>query len=381
MVKQDHINTIKQLTKIKTNKLLTEDELNNILVAGSNICGQLGINTNGKFITTLTPLTFFKDKNIKIKKIFVSIQALSTFFLTTDNKIYGCGANTDDDLGLENKTESENFNPRSYLRQQHQPILISSLKDAIDIRSSAYYSIALCSSDNTTLTTIINHWCRLYSISDDITSLLIMFSKYSKVYSTVYNGRHGHGDKYKPQQDHLKYFGWREIEALSDKNIIKITAGYRHSLFLGADSVLYSCGYNGKGECGLGKDIESINIPTPIQYFIANGIKVVDISAGCHHSLVLDNQCRIYSFGYNYFGQCGDGETKSVFTPKMIKTLKDFKVLEIKCGSLTSYCKTECRKNFLWGSNGNNNCMEFEENINYVSVPKQIDNIVKKKMW
>ena len=102
--------------------------------------------------------------------------------MTTDNKIYGCGANTDDDLGLENKTEPENFDTQSHLKNQHQPVLISSLQNVIEIRPSTYWSLALCSSDNTKLTTIINHW--------------------------------------------------------SDKHIIKITAGYGHSLFLGSDGIV-----------------------------------------------------------------------------------------------------------------------------------------------
>ena len=111
-----HKDKIKQLTQIKTNKLITkiyptysntiytDDEFNNILVAGNNKFGQLEINTDGENITTLTPLTFFNDRNIKLKQIFVSITGLQTFFLTTDNKIYGCGANELDGLGLENKT-------------------------------------------------------------------------------------------------------------------------------------------------------------------------------------------------------------------------------------------------------------------------------------
>ena len=300
------------------------------------------------------------------------------FFMTTDNKIYGYGDNSDDNLGLENKTEPENFDTRSYLNNQHQPVLISSLNDVIEIRSSIFYSIALCLSDNTKLITIIIHWSRLYLIPDDIISLLIMYCKYSKVYSTVYNRSHGHGDKYKPEKDHLLYFGWREIETLSDKNIIKIIAGQIHSLFLGADGVVYSCGNNTNGECGLGKDIKRINIPTPIEYFIKNGIRIVDIFAGSFHNLVLDNKGRIYSFGYNRDGQCGNGNTKSVLTPQMIEYLKEYVVVEIKCGYNMSYCKTECGKNYLWGSNDYKECLDFSTQ-NEVTLPNQIDEIVKEE--
>ena len=387
---------IKQLTELKTNNLITkihpsyrytiytDDEFNNILVAGRNKYGQLGLNTNGEPITTLTPLTFFKDKNIKIKKICVSINASTTFFMTTNNEIYGCGENNFDKLGLENKTVPrpkcpENFESQNYLNDQHQPILISTLKDVIELRTSAYWSLALCSSNNVKLTTIINYWCRLYSIPDDITSLLLMYSKCSKVYSTIFNRRHGHGE-FKPEQAEFLHFGWREIETLSDKNIIKIAAGYEHSLFLGADGVVYSCGWNADGLCGLDEDIWwHVKIPTPIVYFIKNGIRIVDISIGCLHSLVLDDQGRIYSFGHNNYRQCGVGDTRTVPVPKMIKSLKDFKVVEIKCGGNMSYCKTECGKNFLWGSNNSNECMEFGENNYYVSLPKQIDNIITKK--
>ena len=70
-----HKNSIQRLTHIKTKRLITkiypsksytiytDNEFNNILVAGHNAHGQLGINTNSKSITTLTPLTFFNDDN------------------------------------------------------------------------------------------------------------------------------------------------------------------------------------------------------------------------------------------------------------------------------------------------------------------------------
>ena len=67
-----HTNTINQLAEPKTNKLITkiypssmytiyrDDEFSNILVAGDNRYGQLGINTNREDTSTLTPLIFFK---------------------------------------------------------------------------------------------------------------------------------------------------------------------------------------------------------------------------------------------------------------------------------------------------------------------------------
>ena len=74
-------------------------------------------------------------------------------------------------------------------------------------------------------------------------------------------------------------------------------------------------------------------------------------------------------------GQCGV-HTSNVWTPQMIEYLKEYVVVEIKSGYHMSYCKTECGKNFLWGSNINNECMDFS-NVSGVIVPNQIDDIVK----
>ena len=92
--------------------------------------------------------------------------------------------------------------------------------------------------------------------------------------------------------------------------------------------------------------------------------------------MVLDNKGRIYSFGFNTHGQCGNGYGKKVWIPKMIDYLKEYVVVEIKCGYHMSYCKTECGKNFLWGANNNNQCIDFS-NTSTVFIPNQIDEIVR----
>ena len=138
------------------------------------------------------------------------------------------------------------------MKNQHRPVLISSLKDVIEKRSTVNYSIAVCSSDNTgtKLITIINHWSRLYSIPDDIESLLVKYSKINEGYFRPYimvdmvmviN----------INQKIIVYYilvGELEIETLSDENIVKISAGHLHSLFLAANGVVYSCGNNFDGE-------------------------------------------------------------------------------------------------------------------------------------
>ena len=111
---------------------------------------------------------------------------------------------------------------------------------------------------------IIQNWCRLYSAPDDITSLLIMFSKFSRIYSTAYSG-HGHGNEYEKRQ----CFGWKEITKLSNKNIKKINVGMCYSLYLGADGAVYKCESNFK---------DADNVITEIECFKNENIEIIDIA-------------------------------------------------------------------------------------------------------
>ena len=45
-------------------------------------------------------------------------------------------------------------------------------------------SLALCSTDNEQLILIITNWCRYYHVAEDIMQLLMLFCKYTSVYST-----------------------------------------------------------------------------------------------------------------------------------------------------------------------------------------------------
>ena len=386
-----HRNPITKLTEIKSGitnihssnryTIYSDDDYKNIWSAGSNHHGQCGKKGDSKFLD-LEKIIFFEKNQINIKKICVSSVGCSTFFITKDNKLYGCGFNANDELGLEEaivpgiinniESDSEKWGGEN----QFEPVLISHLSDVIDVKTTLYFSIALYKSDADRINIIIHNWCRLFMIPDDIKSLLIIFTKCSKVYSTIY-AAHGHGDKYKKH----KYLGWKEIESLSDKNIIKISVGETNSVYLGSDGVVYSCGDNYGGECGLGPDIERTNVPTEIEYFRENGIEIVDIETGWWHSLALDTNGKVYEWG-------GVGHSNSITVPVLVEDLKEYKVDLIRCGSRTSYCKTVCDKHFIWGRNDHNECLTFDGKYDDDAhelvyddqyLPHRIDLIIKKK--
>lgn len=85
--------------------------------------------------------------------------------------------------------------------------------------------------------------------------------------------------------------------------IIDIKHGSKHTLFLTKLGSVYAFGSNQDGQCGLGKQIGNVSIPTLIP--IANDIKIIKIACGELHSLLIDHKKRLLVFGYNYCGQLG----------------------------------------------------------------------------
>jgi alpha-tubulin suppressor-like RCC1 family protein len=84
------------------------------------------------------------------------------------------------------------------------------------------------------------------------------------------------------------------IRALEKKFIKKIDCGDFHSLALDNNGEIYSWGSGKYGECGNGK-FADVEVPTKIKYF--EGKKFVNIVAGNHHSLALTSQNELYGWG------------------------------------------------------------------------------------
>lgn len=95
-------------------------------------------------------------------------------------------------------------------------------------------------------------------------------------------------------------------------NIIKITGGAYHTLYINSLGHLYALGCNNCGQLGLGDTNPHINGPERIEWAIAGDGKtripmpqVVDIAAGESHSIAVSADGRVFSWGANLEGQLG----------------------------------------------------------------------------
>jgi alpha-tubulin suppressor-like RCC1 family protein len=98
---------------------------------------------------------------------------------------------------------------------------------------------------------------------------------------------------------------------LGASNIVAIAAGSNHSLALKSDGTLLSWGNDSYGQLGdgtIGRNtrigLDTIN-PTPSAVLGASNI--VAIAASGFHSLALKSDGTMLSWGYDFFGQLGDG--------------------------------------------------------------------------
>jgi hypothetical protein len=59
------------------------------------------------------------------------------------------------------------------------------------------------------------------------------------------------------------------------------------------------CGTGDAGQLGLGEDIVERKLPAPVKTLISQGVKIVDIAAGGMHTVALDDEGQLWSWGCN----------------------------------------------------------------------------------
>jgi alpha-tubulin suppressor-like RCC1 family protein len=93
-----------------------------------------------------------------------------------------------------------------------------------------------------------------------------------------------------------------------------IAAGNNHSLGLKADGSLWAWGYSAYGEIGNGK----VNTTVPLPINIGSGFVKIAASQGGNNSAAIKADGSLWIWGFNHFGQNGDGSTTDSLVPKRI---------------------------------------------------------------
>jgi alpha-tubulin suppressor-like RCC1 family protein len=80
-----------------------------------------------------------------------------------------------------------------------------------------------------------------------------------------------------------------------------------------------------------------------------------NICAGCYHILALKNDGSLWAWGYNNFGQLGDGTTMSRSVPTIIGTDRDWRTTAV--AMFASFALKTNGTLWSWGHGQSNNCL------------------------
>ena len=137
------------------------------------------------------------------------------------------------------------------------------------------------------------------------------------------------------------------------EGVEKMSMGRYHACALLDDGFIYCWGENSKGQLGNESITDSYSSTLVYKSGDLQGAEIVDISLGSNHSCALDVDGSVYCWGFNMFGQIGDGTLKNSLTPKKIfdGDLEGEKVVKLSSGSNHVCVITDKNAVYCWGQN------------------------------
>lgn len=180
----------------------------------------------------------------------------------------------------------------------------------------------------------------------------------------------------------LYIWGKNPVRILEDENIADVCLGvdstFGYSAALTKDGQLYMWGCNVNGELGNGKQGSSSQ-SEPVRILEDEKIKKVCLSGGRGYSAAVTEGGQLYMWGYNGFGQLGNGTTATQTEP--VKILEGVKVKEVAVGNTGdcyySAAVTEDGQLYMWGRNTYGQLGKGDTDDR--TVPVKIDGLGKVK--
>ena len=312
---------------------------------GYNNYGQLG---DGTRTDRLTPVQVSALSNI----IAITAGGDSTFALMNDGTVWSWGNNGSGQLG-DGTTD-----------HRLTPVQVSGLSNVTAITASSNHTVILKDDgtvwawgsnqsgklgDGTTkaysytpvqvsglsnVTAIVAGFCHTVALKDDGTVW---------AWGNNYRGQLGDGtttDRLTPVQ----------VSGLS--NVTAIVAGFLHTVALKDDGTVWSWGYNYDGELGDGTTNGTL---TPVQVSGLSNVTAItaggDARVAHSHTVALKNDSTVWAWGYNYFGQLGDGTTTKRLTPVQVSCLSN--ITAITAGADHTVALKDDGTVWAWGYNAN----------------------------
>ena len=137
---------------------------------------------------------------------------------------------------------------------------------------------------------------------------------------------------------------------------IDVDAGAFHTVALNDDGTLSTWGWNSFGQLGHGYRSDTpVTQPTLVADFPPEGSSIIAVAAGAAFTVALLDDGALYTWGYNEHGQLGHGHTGIRSTPNRVTTFApaDTSVIGIAAGGRHVVALLSDGTIYTWGDGGN----------------------------
>ena len=141
----------------------------------------------------------------------------------------------------------------------------------------------------------------------------------------------------------------RPLQVGADNDWVQVAAGTSHSLALKANGTLWAWGLNNRGQLGSSTN-SSTNAANAAPIQISPDL-YTSVAAGAYHSLALRADGSLYAWGYNYYGQLGNGASTSAAAANPTPSLVSGTYTQAAAGITHSVALQADGSLWAWGGN------------------------------
>ena len=143
---------------------------------------------------------------------------------------------------------------------------------------------------------------------------------------------------------------WRTspVPVAGDRRFRQVRAGWSHTCAITPTDVAFCWGYNGHGQLGDGT-ITAAGRAAPVR--VLGGLRWSQLTGGGEHTCGVTTGNRLYCWGLNENGQLGDGSTTERLAPRAVSGGREYR--QVDAGGLAHTCATSTADvAYCWGWNG-----------------------------
>ncbi|MGY8670817.1 MAG: RCC1 domain-containing protein, partial [Candidatus Poseidoniales archaeon] len=272
-----------------------------------------------------------------------------TCILTNESTIYCIGANSEGQIGDSTTASRTIFTETQWNQNNSIPSLYYTLGyatenklsftgwgDEYNVTSTPLPAGLTLDSEKGTLT-----YNGMSTFSDTITIFVtdgnVNFSKNITIQVFEHNQIEGRIDSYSYDSG----FG-----TFSQKPI-SVRMGYHHGCLIDYDHKMKCWGYNGHGEIGISYTGSQYTYPTNINHGYMTSSRDMDV--GTYQVCSIDNESKLWCWGYNPYGNLGVGDATVRNTPSQVKDITN--TLQVSVGQYLACALDSSWDVYCWGYN------------------------------